>query len=57
MEDFCPLCLKKGIKNEIKLFQINLEEGVWLCKDEEVNLFSIYKSSKYKYSISFIINT
>ncbi|KOX75225.1 hypothetical protein WN51_13266 [Melipona quadrifasciata] len=35
MEDFCPLCLKKGIKNEIKLFQINLEEGVWLCKDEE----------------------
>ena len=37
MEDFCPLCLKKGIKNEIKLFQINLEEGVWLCKNEEVN--------------------
>ncbi|XP_043519523.1 putative uncharacterized protein DDB_G0286901 isoform X1 [Frieseomelitta varia] len=35
MEDFCPLCLKKGIKNEIKLFQINLEEGVWLCKNEE----------------------
>ncbi|KAK1120720.1 hypothetical protein K0M31_010924 [Melipona bicolor] len=35
MEDFCPLCLKKDIKNEIKLFQINLEEGVWLCKDEE----------------------
>ncbi|CAK9821577.1 hypothetical protein ANTRET_LOCUS282 [Anthophora retusa] len=35
MQDFCPLCLKNGIKKEIKLLQINLQEAVWICEEEK----------------------
>lgn len=37
MENFCPLCAKRGIRRRIKAFQINLEEAVWSCESEEVN--------------------
>lgn len=38
MQYLCPLCLKNGIKKKIKLLQINLQEAVWMCEEEKVNL-------------------
>nr|XP_031842159.1 uncharacterized protein LOC116431208 [Nomia melanderi] len=35
MQDLCPLCLKNGVKRNIKLLQINLQEAVWMCEDEK----------------------
>ncbi|KZC11617.1 hypothetical protein WN55_02899 [Dufourea novaeangliae] len=35
MQDLCPLCLKKGVKRRVKLLQINLQEGVWICEEEK----------------------
>ncbi|XP_043577804.1 homeobox protein 4-like isoform X1 [Bombus pyrosoma] len=35
MQDLCPLCLKNGLKNKIKLLQINLQEAVWICEEEK----------------------
>ncbi|XP_012214707.1 uncharacterized protein [Linepithema humile] len=35
MQNFCPLCMKNGIKRRVKAFQINLEEAVWACPGEE----------------------
>ncbi|XP_046752007.1 uncharacterized protein LOC124414895 [Diprion similis] len=32
MLKFCPLCDKNGYKKKLMLFQINLEEAVWLCE-------------------------
>lgn len=37
MEDLCPLCLKNGLKNKIKLLQINSQEAVWICEEEKVS--------------------
>ncbi|XP_014478754.1 PREDICTED: uncharacterized protein LOC106746557 [Dinoponera quadriceps] len=33
MLKFCPLCIKNGVKNRIKAFQINLEEAMWSCEN------------------------
>ncbi|XP_033353376.1 probable E3 ubiquitin-protein ligase bre1 [Bombus vosnesenskii] len=35
MQDLCPLCSKNGLKNKIKLLQINLQEAVWICEEEK----------------------
>ena len=35
MQDLCPLCSKNGLKNKIKLLQINLQEAVWVCEEEK----------------------
>ncbi|XP_053989197.1 putative uncharacterized protein DDB_G0289263 isoform X1 [Hylaeus volcanicus] len=35
MQDLCPMCLKNGVKKKVKLLQINLQEGVWVCEDEK----------------------
>lgn len=42
MQDLCPLCLKSGIKKKIKLLQINLQEAVWMCEEEKVNLLFLF---------------
>lgn len=35
MQTFCPLCMKSGVQNRIKAFQINLEEAVFACSGEK----------------------
>lgn len=40
-DNLCPICLKNGVKKKIKLLQINLQEGVWVCEEEKV-YFCIY---------------
>ncbi|XP_011883277.1 PREDICTED: uncharacterized protein LOC105570575 [Vollenhovia emeryi] len=35
MENFCPLCSRKGVTRRVKAFQINLDEATWLCESEE----------------------
>ncbi|XP_012278047.1 uncharacterized protein LOC105698395 [Orussus abietinus] len=35
MEKYCPLCAGKGLKKQLKAFQLNLTEAVWLCESEE----------------------
>lgn len=37
MQDLCPLCSKNGLKNKIKLLQINLQEAVWVCEEEKAS--------------------
>ncbi|XP_077990028.1 uncharacterized protein LOC144444475 [Glandiceps talaboti] len=32
---WCPLCEKIGSKRRLKLFQINLEEAVWICDNDK----------------------
>lgn len=29
---FCPLCKKNGVRSRIRPYQINLEEGIWICE-------------------------
>ncbi|XP_076296418.1 uncharacterized protein LOC143216826 [Lasioglossum baleicum] len=35
MEDLCPLCLNNGRKRSVKLFQVNLQEAVRMCQEDE----------------------
>ncbi|XP_020299571.1 uncharacterized protein LOC109863631 [Pseudomyrmex gracilis] len=32
MLEFCPLCMKNGLENKVRIFQLNLEEAVWACE-------------------------
>ncbi|XP_043498560.1 arrestin domain-containing protein F-like [Polistes fuscatus] len=47
MPNYCPLCEKKGIRNKIKLFQINLDEIVLACETEECTWPFGYEDIKY----------
>ena len=40
MEHFCGLCKAKGLKKQLILFQLNLEEAILLCENKEVSSFS-----------------
>ncbi|XP_043685541.1 myb-like protein X [Vespula pensylvanica] len=35
MQEFCPLCDKRGFRRRIKALQINFHEAVWACEGEE----------------------
>ncbi|XP_008203014.1 uncharacterized protein LOC100680262 [Nasonia vitripennis] len=35
MQGFCPLCSKNGIETEIRTFQINFNEAVFMCSSED----------------------
>lgn len=36
MQEFCPLCDKRGYRRRIKALQINFHEAIWACEGEEV---------------------
>jgi hypothetical protein len=44
MSEFCPLCLSKGRKSELKYFQMNLTEAARMCVDGKVGIFSSMQS-------------
>ncbi|XP_035743740.1 putative uncharacterized protein DDB_G0282133 isoform X1 [Vespa mandarinia] len=35
MQEFCPLCDKRGFRRRIKALQINFHEAIWACEGEE----------------------
>lgn len=35
-EKFCGLCQANGLKRQLVLFQLNLEEAILLCENKEV---------------------
>ncbi|XP_033223462.1 uncharacterized protein LOC117177083 [Belonocnema kinseyi] len=47
MEEFCPLCMKRGLKKKMKAIQINLEEAVWMCESEKCIWPMEYKELEY----------
>ena len=36
-EKFCGLCQANGLKRQLILFQLNLEEAILLCENKEVS--------------------
>ncbi|XP_015609413.1 probable basic-leucine zipper transcription factor E [Cephus cinctus] len=35
MQEYCPLCIKDGLKKKIRLLQLNLQEASWVCESED----------------------
>lgn len=40
MENWCGICGAKGLKKQLVLFQLNLEEAILMCESKEVCTFS-----------------
>ena len=40
MESLCGICGAKGLKKQLVLFQLNLEEAILMCESKEVCTFS-----------------
>lgn len=41
-EKFCGLCQANGLKRQLILFQLNLEEAILLCENREVSAVLFY---------------
>ena len=40
-ENLCGLCEANGLKKQLILFQLNLEEAILLCENKEVSSSSV----------------
>lgn len=38
MQKYCPLCIKNGIRSQMKAFQLNMEEAVLSCEKIDVSI-------------------
>lgn len=56
MESLCGICGAKGLKKQLVLFQLNLEEAILMCESKEVCTFSWTSLLPFIVSFSVVWN-